>query len=186
MTEPVASHPAGASTRNEWPDLGALVRYIVDLHHSYVRAEVPAINTGLNHLVNAHGHAHPELHQVRQVFSQLGADLLAHMEKEENILFPYIDELVAADRRTGPFPPSPFGTVANPVRMMEDEHQDALAGFERLRTLTANFAEPFDWPRSDAATLAALARFGMDLIEHIRLEDTILFPRALDLEARLT
>lgn len=186
MTEPTASHPAGASARDEWHDLGALVRHIVDRHHHYVRTEVPAITTGLNRLVNTHSHAHPELHQVRQAFAQLGADLLAHMEKEEHILFPYIDELVAAHRRTGPFPPSPFGTVANPVRMMEDEHRDALALLESLRTLTNNFAAPFDWAKSDAVTLAALARFGADLVEHIRLEDTILFPQALDLEERLT
>ncbi len=186
MTEPAPSRHGGTAATGEWPDLGVLIRHIIDRHHRYVREEVSAITSGLNHLVNAHGHTHPELHQTRQAFAQLGADLLAHMDKEEHILFPYINELVVASRGTGSFPPSPFGTIVNPVRMMEDEHQHALTILSGLRALTHNFTPPLDWPGSDGASLAALARFGADLLEHIRLEDTILFPRALDLEEQLT
>jgi regulator of cell morphogenesis and NO signaling len=135
--------------------------------------------------VTQYGAGHPELHPIRQAFAQLGDELLTHMEKEENILFPYIEELAAAHRRTGPFPPSPFGTIANPVRMMEDDHQEALTLMASLRTLTHAYTPPAGWASADAAGYAALARFEADLVEHVGLENTVLFPRALDLEERL-
>ncbi len=174
------------ATPDDWPDLGALVRHIVDTHHRYVRQALPAITTDLHRLVSEHGPGHPELHRVRQTFAHLAEELLAHMEKEEHILFPYIGELAVAHNRTGPFPPSPFGTIANPVRMMEDEHEAALALVASLRDLTHGYAAPPEWPQDDAACYAGLARFEADLRQHIDLENTLLFPRALDLEERLT
>lgn len=185
MTEPASPHPREAAASDEWPDLGALVRYIVDTHHHYVRSAVPAITLALHGLVNQYGQDHPELHPIRQTFAQLGDELLTHMEKEENILFPYIAELAAAQRQTGPPPSSPFGTIANPVRMMEDDHQEALALTASLRALTHDYTPPPVWPAGDAASYVALARFDADLRQHIDLENTLLFPRALDLEERL-
>lgn len=170
---------------DDWPDLGALVRHIVATHHRFVRNAVPAVAQALNRLANQYGPGHPELHPIRQTFAQLGDELLTHMEKEEHILFPYIEELAAAHERTGRFPPSPFGTIANPVRMMEDDHQEALALMARLRELTHDFAAPAEWSAEDRAGYAALARFEADLIRHVGIENTVLFPRALDLEERL-
>ena len=169
---------------DDWPDLGALVRYIIDTHHRYVRGAVPAITQALHRLVTQHGQSQPDLHPIRQTFAQLGDELLTHMEKEENILFPYIEELAAAHRRTSPFPPSPFGTIANPVRMMEDDHQEALTLMAGLRDLTHDYAPARDWTAEDAACFTALSRFEADLRTHIELENTVLFPRALDLEER--
>jgi len=172
-------------TEPEWPDVGDLVRYIIDTHHRYVRHTVPALTADLRRLVTLHGHSHPELHSIRQTFTQLGEELLTHMEKEEHILFPYIRELAAADSGSEPFPPNPFGTVANPVRMMEDDHQEALALIASLHELTQGYAPAPDWGADDAMCYAELARFEADLRQHIHLEDTVLFPRALDLEERL-
>jgi regulator of cell morphogenesis and NO signaling len=186
MTEPASPLPPEAAVRRDWPDLGDLVRHIVDTHHRYVRDAIPAITTGLHRLVNQYAPVHPELHPIRQTFAQLGEELLTHMEKEEHILFPYIDELAAAHERKGPFPASPFGTIANPVRMMEDDHQEALALVATLRDLTHDYTPARDWAGVDAACYAGLARFEADLRQHIDLENTVLFPRALDLEARLT
>lgn len=185
MTEPASTHAPAIGTPSDWPDLGLLVRHIIDTHHGYVRRAIPAITQALHRLANQYGASHPELHPIRQTFAQLGDELLTHMEKEEHILFPYIGELAAAHRRTGSFPPSPFGTVANPVRMMEDDHQEALALMASVRALTQGYTPAPEWPPEDAACYAALARFEADLRQHIELENTVLFPGALDLEERL-
>jgi len=182
MTESVF-HPSGAPPPDDWRNLGDLVRHIVHAHHHYVRRALPEITAGLNDLATRHGAVHPHLHQVRQTFAALGDALLMHMEKEEHILFPYITELAGS---IGRLPPSPFGTIANPVRMMEDDHEDALAHLAELRTLTNSFTAPPEWAPGDAAPYIALARFGADLQQHIHLENTVLFPGALDLEVRLT
>jgi regulator of cell morphogenesis and NO signaling len=174
------------SADGDWPDLGALVRHIVDTHHRYVRSAVPAITTALQRLGDQHGHTRPDLRRVPQAFAELADELLTHMHKEENILFPYIAELAAADRRTQPCPSSPFGTIANPVRLMEDDHQKAMTLMEGLRNLTHDYTPDPGWTTENAACYAALARFDADLRTHIDLENSVLFPRALDLEERLT
>lgn len=185
MAESASPHLPGTSEPDEWRNLGDLVRHIIDTHHRYVRQAVPALTAQLRRLVNTYGHGHPELHSIRQTFTQLGEELLTHMEKEENILFPYIRELAAAHSGSEPFPANPFGTVANPVRMMEDDHQEALALMASLHSLTLGYTPAHDWPEDDAACYAELAHFEADLLQHITLENTVLFPRALDLEERL-
>lgn len=185
MTKPASPNHPEAAVPPEWPDLRDLVRHIVDTHHTYVRRAVPAITQSLHQLVNRRGADHPELHTIRQTFAQLGDELLTHMEKEENILFPYIGELAAAGQLTSRVPPSPFGTIANPVRMMEDDHQEALAICTSLRALTHDYTPAAEWSTEDAGCYAALSHFEADLQQHIDLENVQLFPRALDLEERL-
>jgi len=97
-----------------------------------------------------------------------------------------VTELAGAHAHSRLLPPNPFGTVANPVRMMEDDHQNALGLVTELRTLTGNYTAPPEWTPSDAAAYALLARFEADLHQHVNLENLVLFPGALDLEERLT
>ena len=103
--------------RDQWNDLDALTEHIVQRHHRYVREMTPSIQTWLARLVARHGGRHPELIQVRDTFDRLTYELATHMTKEENILFPAIDELAAARRAGDRLPASPFGTVLNPVRV---------------------------------------------------------------------
>src|SRR5512138_1039777 len=100
-----------------------LIDHIVTTHHAYIRSAIPLIGRYLAKLVEVHGARHPELNRIAVSFDQMGNDLLQHMMKEERVLFPYIRELATTtDRAT---PASPFGTVENPIRMMEREHRDA-------------------------------------------------------------
>lgn len=185
MTQPNSPSPE-ACPPDDWRDLSALAGYIVAAHHRYVRDAVPDLNRHLHRLVERQGLSRPELPTVEHTFAQLGHDLLAHLEKEEHILFPYICELAAAESGLTPLPPNPFGTIANPLRMMEEEHRTAIAHLEALRDLTGHYVPPADWPRADADCYASLARFDADLQRHVYLENTLLFPRALDLEGRLS
>ena len=101
----------------------ALVDYIVFRHHSYVRASLPVIQEHLTKVVAAHGANHTELTGVDAEFAKVARELPPHMVKEEQVLFPYIRALAEAVRRGGPPPPDMFGTVQNPIRMMEVDHQ---------------------------------------------------------------
>ena len=146
----------------------------------------PDITVRLRGLALSSGREHPQLSLVLQTFKDLAATLLVHLEKEEHILFPYVRELARAADTGLPLPPGPFGTVANPVRMMEDEHQAAMHDLARLQALTHHYAIPTAPVPGLAEAWAALREFDVDLREHIRLEDQELFPGALDLEVRLT
>ena len=164
--------------------LDRMTRLIIDQHHRYVREATPTINAWLDKLVSRHGARHPELAQVRDTFRELGDELATHMAKEENILFPFIDALAAAERGGG-HPASPFGTILNPVRVMEADHQLAGELQSRLRTLTSGFEPPADGCTTYRLCYAELAHFEADLHRHIHLENNVLFPRALDLEQTL-
>jgi regulator of cell morphogenesis and NO signaling len=166
-------------------DLDEITRQIVVRHHRYVRETSPAIAGWLETLITRHGARHPELAQVRQVFGDLQDELLAHMVKEENVLFPFIDELARASREGVRPARGPFGTIVNPIRVMESDH--ALAGelLTQLRTLTNGYQVPADGCATYRLCFLELARFERDLHEHVHLENNVLFPRAAELENQL-
>jgi len=168
----------------EWNELDLLTHFIITHHHEYVRQSTPAIVGWLQKLVSRHGGKHPELAQVQQCFLELCDDLLTHMIKEENVLFPYIDDLARASRNNAPSPATPFGTISNPIRVMEADHQRAGDLMVRLRSLTHDYMAPDDACTTYRLCYAELARFEFDLHRHVHLENHVLFPRAAEIEAR--
>ena len=76
-----------------------------------------------------------------------------------------------------------FGTVQNPVRMMMLEHDGAGNALREMRAATSSYTLPTDACESYRELYRALAAFEADLHEHIHLENNILFPRAIQMEA---
>jgi regulator of cell morphogenesis and NO signaling len=159
-----------------------IVEHIVETHHAYVRWSLPMIGRYLAKLLEVHGARHPELAAVRIAFARLARDLEQHMVKEERVLFPYICELAWRDDDCG-HAPSPFGTVENPILMMEREHRAAADDLRTIRELTNNYTPPADGCTTYEVCLAELARFEADLHRHVHLENNILFPAAIALES---
>src|SRR6185436_18011079 len=155
-------------------DLDRLTQHIVERHHRYVRQTTPTITAWLDKLVLRHGARHPELTAVRAAFQELAEELITHMAKEENILFPFIDAMAAAQREGGRLPRGPFGTVLNPVRVMEDDHQRAGELLEALRTLTDGFTPPADACTTFTLCYGELTRYAADLHRHIHMENHVL------------
>ncbi len=168
-----------------WTDLHALLAHIVGTHHQYVRQHVPILQAWLDKLTGKHGSRHPELHEVRAAFDELAAELLQHMMKEEQILFPFIDTLWSASEAGQSRPPSPFGTILNPIRALEQEHRAAGDLLARLRLLTGGYAPPEDGCTTYRACYGELARFEADLHQHVHLENNVLFARAIALEGAM-
>jgi regulator of cell morphogenesis and NO signaling len=187
LTEIAALGPSSPETRafSEAADLDGLTEHIVDKHHRYVRETAPVLEQWLGKLVSRHGERHPELAEVQRTFAAVADELRKHMMKEENILFPYIDALAAAARNAGRLPASPFGTILNPIRIMEEDHRQAGDHVERLRNLTNAYAPPPDGCATYRLCYEELGRFAADLHRHVHLENNVLFPRAAELEQRL-
>lgn len=164
--------------------LGELISHIVKTHHAYVRSQTPEIERLLEKVYSKHGEKHPELAHIRTVFRGLGQELMMHMMKEENILFPYIERMEEAVVQGDPILPPPFGSVANPVRMMEHEHDDAGVALKALRETSQGYAPPADACVSFQALYTALENFEKDLHQHIHLENNVLFPRAVQMESK--
>jgi regulator of cell morphogenesis and NO signaling len=166
-----------------WP-LDRLIDHILEVHHDYVRAALPTIAKYLTKLNEVHGSRHPELATVASHFARMRTELGQHMMKEEQVLFPYIRELLStgvADRRNA----SPFGTIENPIRMMQREHREAADELDAIKALTSGYVPPSDGCVTYAVCMAELQRFERDLHRHVHLENNVLFPRAVELESGL-
>jgi len=169
---------------DSWP-ADELTRYIERRHHTFVREQIFVITARLDKLVKKHGEAHPELASAATHFADLSAELQMHLKKEEEILFPYVRAMASAIERGAAPPPNMFGTVKNPIRMMESEHQSAGNELEQLRSITRHFTVPPDGCTTYRACYEELDAFDRDLRMHIHLENNILFPKAVKLEASL-
>ena len=172
------------STDSQRLPLANLIKLIVEKHHAYTRKELDFLATLLDRVCTAHGEKHPELLEIRARFQSLQADLLPHMMKEENILFPFIARLETAVAGNGPAPFAPFGEVRNPITVMMREHEAAGEILEAIRTLSSDFAVPEDACFSYRTLYKALEELELDLHQHIHLENNILFPRASELEQK--
>ncbi|MCG3160771.1 MAG: Iron-sulfur cluster repair protein ScdA [Acidobacteria bacterium] len=164
--------------------LAALSSHIVETHHVFTREELFRLERLLDKVCARHGENHPELIKLREPFLAMKQDLLPHMLKEEQVLFPYIERMERAVIGGRNIQPPFFVTVRNPVRMMMTEH-DAVGDLLReMRSLTSDYALPPDACMSYQTLYQSLAAIEADLHQHIHLENNILFPRAIDMESK--
>jgi regulator of cell morphogenesis and NO signaling len=159
--------------------------YIVARHHAYVKQELPRLEQLLNKVAGKHAEAHPELNKVKTIFAGLRDELTSHLMKEESVLFPYVRSMEESIRGTAKRRPSCFGTVRNPIHMMELEHDSAGDALRELRAVTNGFVSPEEGCFSFKALYKGLEEFEEDLHQHIHMENNILHPRAIELEARI-
>jgi len=162
--------------------LESLDTHIVTTHHAYVKRELPRLAMLAEKVVNRHGATKPELPVIAATLAQLDEELTQHLAKEEAVLFPYIADLERAAAIGAAKPHSCFGTVANPIAMMTQEHEGAGTLLAEIRRLSHDFTTPEDGCPTFHSFYDGLKEFEQDLHQHIHLENNILFPRAVEME----
>ena len=162
-----------------------LTGHIVQRHHRSVREESPRLQLLLEKVVNRHGGAHPELRSIQDLFAALSQELFAHMLKEEQVLFPYLQKMEAAASAAGVRPEACFGSVEFPIARMLADHDDAGELLARMRELSGQYQAPEDACPSYRGLYHGLQEFERDLHQHVHLENNILFPRAVEVEKKL-
>jgi regulator of cell morphogenesis and NO signaling len=163
--------------------LSDLTKHIREKHHPFVREAIPRICALLERVTARHGQNHPELAGIERLFTDLGQEMYSHMQKEEQILFPYIEALERSARGDGKLEPPFFRTVRNPVQMMMQEHDSAGEALRTMRKLSSAYQAPADGCESYRELYRSLEEFEGDMHTHVHLENNILFPRAVELEA---
>lgn len=158
---------------------GAIVeRYHASLHHSLPLmgeelAAMAAIATS------------PALGRMRVAFVELAGQIESHLAKEENLLFPAIEALIAAQRSGAGRPELPFSTMLHPIRLMEAEHVRIESALGDLRDRAREVGEPDALLPAWRHFMAALRQLDDELHEHHRIENELLFPAALELERQV-
>lgn len=171
--------PATAEVDPQAMSLTELADHIEQTHHAYLRRELPRLAMLVRKVAAVHGHRYPWMLEVDGVFAGFMAELDSHMMKEEQILFPIVREVERGNRSAG----SHCGGLANPIRVMEHEHDSAGNALAAMRRLTDGFTPSADACNTFRAMLDGLAELERDMHQHVHKENNVLFPRALELEA---
>lgn len=144
-----------------------LIEHIVRSYHEPHREELPRLRSMAERVFDVHRERDPDrLGRIAELTRDLEAELVQHMAKEEQILFPWI----VARRRPAP---------RMPIVVMIKEHDDAGRLLHELRNLTDDFTPPAGACATWRALWLGLAEFSTQLQQHIHLENNVLFPAVL-------
>lgn len=168
----------------DW-SLDFLADYIVNTHHSYVRKAIPELRMYAEKVARVHGTQHPELGNIQPIVESICREMTSHMVKEEQVLFPYIKQLVSATTLTEVPQAVHLNTIRTPINIMEMEHEVTGKNLEIIRSLANDYQLPEDACGSYRVFFKMLQEFEEDLHLHVHLENNILFPGALELEKKL-
>ncbi len=166
----IAESPAAAPERafSDEP-IPEIIDFILDRHHAYTRAALETLEPLAAKVASVHGANHAELVELKDLVNTLSADLIPHMMKEEQILFPFLKCETEAC----------FSRVASPIRVMMLEHEAVGELLAAIRTLTSDFELPPEACRSYTAYFQLLQELEQHLHRHIHVENNVLFPKAL-------
>jgi len=146
--------------------LADLVQHIVAHYHEPLRREFPELIEMARKVESVHANKPSTPRGLGDHLALMEGEVLDHLAKEEQVLFP----MIVAGR----------GRLASaPVQVMEHEHKDHGENLERVRSLTNDLTPPDEACTTWRALYLRLATLESELMDHIHLENNILFPRAL-------
>ena len=180
--EDVAAEIAVAAAREVPEDrvftdapLGELLDHIVSRYHTALREDLPRLGRLADKVAEVHGSRHPELAELARVYQGLHDELTPHLATEEERVFPAVRRVAEP------------GAVAEDLQAalhaLEEAHDRAGTALARLRALSGGFAVPEDGCTTYRALYEGLVRFERELHEHVHLENNVLFPRVVSLQA---
>jgi regulator of cell morphogenesis and NO signaling len=145
-------------------ETAALIKYILTQYHEVHRRELPEL-VKLARKVEAVHVEHPAApHGLADTLQQMTGELEVHMKKEELMLFPAMSRAAK-------------GMFDMPISQMRYDHDDHGTQLRRIEMLTRDFTLPDGACRSWQALYSGTSKFVGDLMEHIHLENNVLFPR---------
>jgi regulator of cell morphogenesis and NO signaling len=165
--------------------LGRLIQHIVRVHHHCVRQELPRLAEMASKVAAKRSDRAPELARISELIEKLHAEMYAHIQKEEQVLFPFISKMDQESIVAYPPAHACFRSVTHPIFMMEQEHESVDHIVTELDRLTNHFEAPGWACATHVALFSGLREFEADLKQHVYLENDVLFPRAIQLEAEL-
>jgi regulator of cell morphogenesis and NO signaling len=169
----------------EW-DIDFLTDYITNVHHRYLKTNLPETKHYLERFVQNHEKKFLYLRDLLRTFIELSNDMLPHLEQEENIIFPYIKQIAHAHTNKEPYAALLVRTLRKPVENVMNHETESVNNFLRqLRGLTDQYTPPANACISHKVIFSRMLEIDNDLVQHLYLENDILFPRAIKMEKEL-
>lgn len=165
--------------------LTEIITHIRTTYHGPLAEMIPTLQTLMAKVARVHGDRHPELHEAEEILGGIILVLDMHFQKEQQILHPMMHELDTYSKKTKGMPEFHCGSIENPIRQMEYEHENYGDHLKRLRAITQEYTLPEGACTSYRVLFAELEKFEDLLIRHSHLENFALHPLALKKERAL-
>lgn len=169
------SKATAAKASKNWLEtsLTEIVDHIQERYHTPLHTELPSIVEKAHRVARVHGQYRPELAGVADLVTELAESLLEHTQKEDKTLFPWIKSLEKGEAKSE--------AVADPISALEDDHKEAGAILDKIREATNDYDLPMSACTTYRLLYAGLEQLEKDTHVHIHLENSVLFPRTLEL-----
>lgn len=162
-----------AADARDWREasVDALIDHILERYHLRHREQLPELIRLALRVESVHGRRDDCPRGLAEHLAAMRRNLDSHMDKEEQVLFPLL-------RHGSP------AFVLEPIEVMRREHDDHGDALAKLLDLTDQLRPPMDACNTWRALYTGLRALRDDLMEHIHLENNILFEEA-DVAAKL-
>jgi len=163
-----------------------LTKYIINVHHEYLRQTLPQIREHTKKFVAEHLKKYPFLAEVERKVNFLDKTMIPHLLQEEEVIFPYIRQISHAYESQESYASLLVRTLRKPVEeLMDEEHDTIERTLSQLREMTGNYQAPENACTSHRLAYSMLKELDDDLVQHMYLENEILFPKAIAMEKEL-
>lgn len=178
-------HISNALPFDEWK-LDFLADYIINVHHRYLHKSIHEIREYVDKFIQGHVKKYPELAEMQTLIQRMEKHMIPHMQQEEEIIFPYIKQIAYAYYNKESYAGLLVRTLRKPVEdMMKNEHDVTNNQLKKLREMTNDYQLPEKACNMHRVTFYKLREFDNDLVQHLHLENNILFPKAIQMEKEL-
>lgn len=175
-------HVPNSLPYQEW-DIDFLTDYIVHVHHHYLKNQLPEIKGTLLRFSEEHNKKYTYLPELENTFLQLYNEMFPHLQQEEEIIFPYIRQITHAFKSRESYASQLVKMMRKPIAaLMSQEHEMVTKNLFEMRKLTSDYTPPENACINHRVTFSRLKELDNDLVQHIHLENDILFPRAIEME----
>lgn len=175
-----ADHASGIDDNWNTEPIEHLIQYLMDTHQRWLQQDLPWVDHLLDRAASVGGEIQ-SIPPLRRVFFRLRADLEQHLRNEETVLFPAILEIERASVEGRPAPRQSFGSVRNPIQMIEQDHEIDSQLWDELHELAYGYVAGEDAPPSIRLLYHELSKLEGAVHEHTHLENNVLFPRVMRL-----
>lgn len=151
-------------------DSATIIDHVIDAYHNPLREEFLNLSPYVTKVSRVHGGHRPELLKVYELYYELKKEMLEHVAKEEETVFPLIKQLddnTVEDRQQ----------ALDYIKELEKEHDHAGAILKELREITSDFTPPADACGTYRLVYKRLEMLEEQTFMHVHLENNILFPR---------
>jgi len=149
----------------------SIINHIIFDHHLFLRTELPVLSECITIINHAHGGKYPELLVLHRLFHSMKDELEKHLIEEEEQTFPYITDYEKSEASES------LRQAKQSIEILEIDHSFVRSMLKEIRETTSDYKLPMDACPVAVLAYDKLQQLEAKLIEHIQVENNILFSR---------